>query len=53
MNHRHVLLRQESRIDGTAVTVILCSYVLVTHRMFNYLIIYPDMLTIFSENRSF
>jgi hypothetical protein len=40
MNHRHVLLRQESRIDGTAVTVILCSQVLDTHRMFNYLIIY-------------
>ena len=39
MNQQNVLLRQERRIDGTAVTLILC---LITHIFINLLIIIYD-----------
>ena len=33
ITHQHMLLRSESVIDGTAVAIILCLHVLITHHI--------------------
>ena len=48
ITHQHVLLRQESLTDGTAVTIILCLHILILHstsQFYKFL----DMLIFFSE----
>ena len=42
ITYQHVLSRQESLIDGTAVTIILCLHVLIVHHVCLLFFLYID-----------